>query len=391
MSSIEALCDSLNDELVPRVSKKAYEKEWDKFNQFLEDHNVQEIDETNLLAFFASQAKASYAPTTIRRSASMLKKMCIVKDKIISENTWEKVNSWINNLTKDHVPAAAAVFTREELDKYLGSLTVEDPLQLQEMAFILVAFMGGIRRTENYNLRWEDFEFHESKHEIFVRVQQTKGNLKGRSFAITDEVFFDVLTKYKNSIIQKSKHKKAEGFFYRLWNKPAKVWNSNRRGKNWFQKIPRKIALFLKKNDPSKFTHHSFRKTMATELAGAGASEPLCQASGGWKSSKSLSTYIIDTDHQKRKIAKMLDSTSTIKKSPHITAPEPSDTPKRAAGSLMHGANGTIVQATNMGSMGAWNLQSCKVEIHHHVHESPLKKIKSSDEVPNVKIALEDK
>ena len=148
------------------------------------------------------------------------------------------------------------------------------------MAFFLVSFMGVIHRTEKYNLRWENFEFHESKKEIFVRVQTT-GNLKGQTFAITDEIFVDVLSKYENSNIKKSKHKKAEGFFYRLWNSPAKVWNSNRRGKNWFQKVPRKITVYLKKNDPSRFSTHSFRKIMAAELAGAGASEQSVKPSEG--------------------------------------------------------------------------------------------------------------
>ena len=157
--------------------------------------------------------------------------MCVVKELNINDSTWEKVNSWLNTLTKDQVAGAAAVFTREELDSYMASLSLEDPLQLQEMVFILVAFMGGIRRIENYNLRWEDFEFHESKKEILVRVQKAKGNLEGLTFAITYEIFFDVLSRYKNSIIQESKHKKAEDFFYRLWNSPAKVRNSNRSGR----------------------------------------------------------------------------------------------------------------------------------------------------------------
>ena len=42
--------------------------------------------------------------------------------------------------------------------------------------------------------------------------------------------------------------------------------------------------------------------------------------------------------------------------------------------SLAHGANGTVVQASSMGSMGTWNLQSCTVQIHHHHHTSPVKK-----------------
>ena len=71
--------------------------------------------------------------------------MCVVKELNVNDSTWEKVNSWLNNLMKDHVPAPTVVFMRVELDLYLASLSLEDPLQLREMAFILVAFMGGIR------------------------------------------------------------------------------------------------------------------------------------------------------------------------------------------------------------------------------------------------------
>ena len=71
----------------------------------------------------------------------------------------------------------------------MGSLSVEN-LQLQEMAFNLVAFMGVIRRTKNYDLRWEEFVFHESKHKIFVRVQQIDGKSEGQV-----SCDFDVLTR----------------------------------------------------------------------------------------------------------------------------------------------------------------------------------------------------
>ena len=267
----------------------------------------------------------------------------------------------------------AAVLIGETVGQYMNLLS-DTPVHLQQKVMILVSFMGGIRRAENHALLWDNFTFIEEKQEVFVHIPKTKGNKKGRTFAITSPVFFQLLTKYRQTIIKLTKEKRVGGYFYRLWNKPAKCWNINRRGKSWFQDVPRDIAIFLKKNDPDKFSHHSFRKTMATELAAAGASTPLCQLSGAWKSSKSLNIYIIDTDHNKRKIAHLLDSTSTVDiKKKSAPEPEKALTPARSPASLMHGANGTVVQATNMGSIGAWNLRSCKVEIHHHIHQTPEK------------------
>ena len=76
MSSIDAPCEALNDYLVPRMFKAAYEKEWDKFHQFLEEQKVDEIEASSSLAFLSSQSKKNYAPTTIRRSTSNLK-ICV--------------------------------------------------------------------------------------------------------------------------------------------------------------------------------------------------------------------------------------------------------------------------------------------------------------------------
>ena len=116
---------------------------------------------------------------------------------------------------------------------------------------------------------------------------------------------------------------------------------------------------------------------MATELHAAGASDGLTKSSGGWKSMGSLNKYIIETPYQKRKISNLLASTknknASINKPPEVSESQ-LDTPKKSPPSLAHGANGTVVQATSMGNMGAWNIQSCTVQIHHHNHTSPVKK-----------------
>ena len=98
----------------------------------------------------------------------------------------------------------------------------------------------------------------------------------------------------------------------------------------------------------------------------------------------SLNKYIIETPHQKRKISNLL-ATTRKKPANKLDPPEVTDsqimTPKKTSSALTHGSNGTVVQATTMGSMGAWNLQSCTVQIHHHHHSSPVKKDPKTAEV----------
>ena len=258
-TSIEALSQQVIQELVPRTSKQQYEKEWDKLLTFLKDHDAAEVDEKTLQAFFADQSKRGYAPTTLRRQVSIIKKMTTVKEKVIPDAVWDRLNYWLNNLSKGHKPAASDVFTREELDQFMETLDESDPVQLQEKVLIIVAFMGGVRRQEHHDLQWEDFTFNLRKKEVFIRLKKTKGNSSGRCFAITDYESYRILSKYKESILKKSKLKELQGPFYLIWNKPASCWNTggNGRGRDWFQKIPKKCAQFLKK-DKKKFSHHSF-------------------------------------------------------------------------------------------------------------------------------------
>ena len=154
-TSIEALSQQVIQELVPRTSKQQYEKEWDKLLTFLKDHDA-------------------------------AKKMTKVKDKVIPDAVWDRLNYWLNNLSKGHKPAASDVFTREELDQFMETLDESDPVQLQEKVLIIVAFMGGVRRQEHHDLQWEDFTFNLRKKEVFIRLKKTKGNSVGRCFAMTD-------------------------------------------------------------------------------------------------------------------------------------------------------------------------------------------------------------
>ena len=78
----------------------------------------------------------------------MIKKMCLERFKKVDDDVWDGLNSWLNNVSKDYVPAEASYFTREELDKFCESLgDNDDGFQTREM--VMVAFYGEIRCGEH--------------------------------------------------------------------------------------------------------------------------------------------------------------------------------------------------------------------------------------------------
>ena len=129
---------------------------------------------------------------------------------------------------------------------------------------------------------------------------------------------------------------------------------------------------------------------MATELHVAGANTGIIQNGGGWKSPSTLSKYIIESSHEKRKVAQYLyDGKKKEKKKAKqdiiVLEPEPksassitvvdhTDRSKPPVPRLTPESNGTVVQADRVGPMGAWNLQSCTVTIYiHHYSEKAQK------------------
>lgn len=55
-------------------------------------------------------------------------------------------------------------------------------------------------------------------------------------------------------------------------------------GINKFRQNPRKVAMYLKLENPEHYTGHSFRRTSATMLIDAGADITALKRHGGWKS-----------------------------------------------------------------------------------------------------------
>ena len=113
MSSIRDLVQEMADDLIPRASKSSYEKEWSKLNKFLDKFECSGVyTQDTLQAYFVHLSRQGYAPTTIRSSVSMIKKMCLARFKKVDDDVWDGLNSWLNNVSKDYVPAEVSYFTR---------------------------------------------------------------------------------------------------------------------------------------------------------------------------------------------------------------------------------------------------------------------------------------
>jgi len=96
-------------------------------------------------------------------------------------------------------------------------------------------------------------------------------------------------------------------------------------GKSWFSKLPFRIATFLNKQDASKFTGHSIRRTSATLLADSGESLPNLKRFGRWKSDSVAEGYIDDSVGVKRKFATELQNIQISNKeqrTPTVSTPE---------------------------------------------------------------------
>ena len=294
--------------LVPQVSQQRYKQEWAKYKKFLEDNGAaNSVTETTLQAYLLTQHKEGLSPTTLRTHCSMLKKMTLCENVPQPDHVWKKLKGWWDNLVKNYVPEKAAVFTSKDLAAWINDSPEENPVQVQKKCLAVVAYCGGLRSQEDYNLTWEDFSFNEKDKEVVVKVKETKGNFQGRCFLVSDWKHYSLLDTYRKTF------EKPTGFFYRAWNVRFGKWNKTRRGIKFFQLVPKEIARALNFSNVDAYTHHAFRRTLASSLHEAGATRQMIKRAGGWQSDKVVEGYIAESVGEKRKCADLLINHSNKK------------------------------------------------------------------------------
>lgn len=164
---------------------------------------------------------------------------------------------------------------------------------------LIVGISGACRREELTFLRLQDI--NDMGSFIKIEIPNTKTNVR-REFTISGGNFegvnlVEIFRKYyclRPSPIENPR------FF--LGYRSGKCTKQST-GINTIGGIPRKIAEFLKLQNPSSYTGHCFRRTSATLLADAGADITTLKRHGGWRATNVAEGYIQDSVEHKLQIA----------------------------------------------------------------------------------------
>ena len=319
MPSIEDLDRQFSLSTIPVASKQKYQKEWEKFKEFLKKFN-HEVSDAGLRAYLAHLNKNdvfSYSASSIASKASMLKKMCTANWIDIHPNTWKQVKTFTYNLNKNHQKKKSPVFRAEEVENFLQSLT-RDPRDLIQGTACIVAFSGGIRYSENHQMQWKYLTFHENPNEIVIRLPKVKGNNEGRLFVVSKPEHVQMIRDYRDTFKKVAGGATAD--LYRSWSNLHRKWTSIRRGKHFFQELPRDVAKYNGKPNSDDYTHHSFRRTFATTLFENGATRQEIKHGGLWRSDGAVEGYIVNSVGHARHTAKLLTNgynQPSLEKSPN--------------------------------------------------------------------------
>lgn len=132
-------------------------------------------------------------------------------------------------------------------------------------------------------------------------------------------------------------------------------------GINTIGSMPRKIAGFLKLENPERFTGHSFRRTSATVFADAGATTLDLQRHGGWKSAAVAQTYVDESTKYKEATAGKITKAilGSKKENPGF---EPQNAPSKKLKTF--DAQGNVQQESSLEK--TFVLNNCNVTINYN-------------------------
>jgi len=200
------------------------------------------------------------------------------------------MKAFLKKLGETHLKKKAATFSHEDINKFLDSAPDE-----QEKLALLFGLCGALRTEELLNLSWENIEKNPKCLSITLPSSKTDKNNSGFTFfAKANEEHkprcpVRIFSGYKGKI----KPPYQGRLFVQMKNNK---YTSQKRGKNWFSGLPKRIAQFLKKPNEDQFTGHSIRRTAATFAAESGMPREMMKIFGRWKSDSVAEGYV---DHSK--------------------------------------------------------------------------------------------
>jgi integrase len=253
-----------------------------------------------MLAYFSELMK-KYKASSLWTILSAIKSVAKTKPNV-QLGELETVQAILKRKQSKEKPKKAAVFTRDEIDKFFQE--AQGLQYLVPKLNMLFGIAGALRREELYWLRFRDVSIYQDHLMINIPSSKTDQAGNGRNFVILkDEEHpwkcpLKLYTTYLDNLGFQLKPND------RLWRQyrdkfTRQVWGINNIGK-----IPKKIAQFLKLDNPKTYSGHAFRRTSATIAADNGIDMINLKRLGGWKSDSVAQGYIDESKVAKKKNCK---------------------------------------------------------------------------------------
>ncbi|KAG4075569.1 hypothetical protein HA402_003394 [Bradysia odoriphaga] len=279
---------------LPEKSKKRYDREYHDFAQWKKDNKANSNSERVLLARFTKLGE-KYAPTTLWAKFSMLKATLKLYDDVDIGN-YMKLCAWLKKKSAHYVANKAAVFEPQEIRRFFNE--APDELWLDVKVVCLTALSGACRTHELPAITVADMKPHDGIYLVTCLDTKTKDK---RTFTISGP-FVSYIDKYA---ALRPVNCKEERFFLNYQRGKCTVQPI---GKNKFYDMPRKIAEYLRLNDPATYTGHSFRRSAASFQANAGATIDDLKRTCIWKSTRVAEQYVVDSLAFKKKNGERITS-----------------------------------------------------------------------------------
>ena len=233
--SFERVEEELQRQCLPERSKRQYENEWATFVAFV---GASLPDVNQMKRYLLKMHEKGFTPPTIWRSWSILKKCSVAKGINIENSDAATITCWLKNISRSHIPRKTGAFELSDLEKWANSTLKKHEKETIKVAMIGIAFFGGLRVQENYNLQWEDVDINEKKREVMVNLQKCKTTVVPRQFIIPNGPFYEGISAYRNIFLRNCLP--LNGNFYRSYNCRYDKFSKQRRGLKSFNKLHEK-------------------------------------------------------------------------------------------------------------------------------------------------------
>lgn len=253
-------------------SREAYEREYQQFEAWLKEENIESISENVLLAYFDMQSKSKKI-STLWTMYSMLR-TCLNVFKNVDISQYVKLQTRLKTMSSGYEPKKSKILEIEDINRFIKE--GDDQLYLATKIVLIMGYNGGCRREELTNMSIDDVEYQNDA--ILVTIPKTKNNLS-RIFVITENIWINLIKKYAQLRPSTVTHRR---FFITYRNGYC---ISCPMGINTIGHTPKIIAEFLKLPNPELFTGHCFRRSSMSHLANSGSDLVTIKRHRGWKSS----------------------------------------------------------------------------------------------------------